>query len=84
MPRNTELADRLETYINECAKEHIKKDNTCILTGIEIYHVLSELFNPDCVPVIATGNWENAAPEELLRILNNVRRHPYLFKLFQL
>lgn len=84
MSRNTELADQLEAYIRERIEEHVKKDNTCILTGVEVYHVLSELFNPDCVPVIDTGNWENAAPEELLRILDNVRRHPYLFKLFQL
>ena len=84
MPRNVKLADELEAYIEERVKEHIKTDNACILTGIEIYHVLSELFNPDCVLVIDTGNWENVAPEELLHILANVRKHPYLFKLFQL
>lgn len=84
MPRNVKLADELEAYIEERVKEHIKEDNTCILTGVEVYHVLSELFNPDYVPVIDTGNWENVAPEELLHILANVRKHPYLFKLFQL
>ena len=84
MPRNVKLVDELEHYIEKRVQMHFQKDNTCILTGIEIYHVLSELFNPDCVPVIDTGNWENAAPEELLRILYNVRKHPYLFKLFQL
>lgn len=86
LPKNVVLADEVKQMLIKFDKDHYNSTgNLCgYLTGIEQYELFGKLINPNDVPVMYTGNWENAAFEEYAHLIMQIKKHPFLWKFFQL
>lgn len=81
--RNVKLANEKLAQIEEF---HSKHGGGLIgyLSGYEQYQIFADCVNPDCKPVMDTGNWENAAMQEYWWLLEQIKKHPILWSFFQL
>lgn len=52
------------------------------LNGFEFSILIQNLLISENGYVIATGNWENVNAEVALRLVENIKKHPILWKLF--
>ena len=52
------------------------------LNGFEFSILIQNLLISETGYVIDTGNWENVNAEVALRLVENIKKHPILWKLF--
>lgn len=84
-PKNRELADNVEEKMEMYIKFHLKNGSKAFyLSGFEMYDIWSDLMKPNHTPVIDCGNWEQAGMEEMFMLTSKIRKHPFLWRLFQL
>ena len=70
-PCNTEQKDILD-----------KAAKKSYLNGFEFSILIHDLLISENGYVIGTGNWENVNAEVALRLVENIKKHPILWKLF--
>lgn len=65
------------------AKEILAKtEKQNFLNGLDFSVAIQDLLISEGGWVIDTGNYENANAECLIRLMNKIEKHPYLWKLF--
>lgn len=52
------------------------------LSGFDFSILMQNLLISEGGYVITTGNYENVNAEVALRLLNNIQKHPFLWKMF--
>ena len=68
-----------DNRINEICDKAISKG---WLSGFDFSILIQELTIPEGGWVIDTGNFENVNAEVALRLIDRIRRHPIIWKLF--
>lgn len=84
--KNRKRADEALQKLEDYHKKHYEKNgNICgYLTGIEQSTIFQDLVNPNDVPVMYTGNWENAAIHHYYFLVKQIKKHPILWSFFQM
>ncbi|MCQ2210203.1 MAG: hypothetical protein MJZ34_07925 [Paludibacteraceae bacterium] len=84
--KNRKLAKKAMKQIEEYHNQHKEKTgNMCgYLTGLEQSQIFTDLVNPNDVPVMYTGNWENSAIHHYYFLAEQIKKHPILWSFFQM
>lgn len=67
---------------NRCREILDKAYNQGYLSGFDFSIFIQDTLISENGYVIDTGNWENVNAEIALRLAENIKRHPILWKLF--
>ena len=67
---------------NRCREILEKAYNQGYLSGFDFSIFIQDALISENGYVIDTGNWENVNAEVVLRLAENIKRHPILWRLF--
>lgn len=73
---------KAEQYLKEIEKK-LEKDNLFgYIDGYDFSVIMQDLLIPDGDYVIDTGNWENVNYACAYRLINRIKKHPLIWRLF--